>query len=367
VTSLDFFSPDYATSRQRFREAAGRIDWTIEAFPIGQIGPYGEELTIDVAISPAAGASRAMVVSSGLHGVEGHFGSAVQLALLAGELVGQIVAAGIRAVLVHGLNPYGFAWSRRTNEDNIDLNRNFLLDGEPFTGGPPKYEALNGLLNPQKPPAVFDVFYFRAMHALARDGMPAVKQAVAGGQYEFPMGLFFGGKGHSRTLEALQDFLPRSLEGCHDVVHLDLHTGLGRWRSWKLLVDYPLSRHQRSRVIRWFGQTSFEENIIAGASRGGRKVAYETRGSIGRWLIAQYRKREYLALGAEFGTYGPLRVLAGLRAENQAHHWSAPDDVATRRAKKRLRELFCPSNASWRSDALKHGLALIEAVVNGEW
>ena len=29
------------------------------------------------------------------------------------------------ALLVHAINPYGFAWTRRVNEDNADLNRNF--------------------------------------------------------------------------------------------------------------------------------------------------------------------------------------------------------------------------------------------------
>ena len=36
---------------------------------------------------------------------------------------------GDALVLVHVLNPYGMAWLRRTNENNVDLNRNFLLDG----------------------------------------------------------------------------------------------------------------------------------------------------------------------------------------------------------------------------------------------
>ena len=26
---------------------------------------------------------------------------------------------------IHALNPFGFAWLRRVNEDNVDLNRNF--------------------------------------------------------------------------------------------------------------------------------------------------------------------------------------------------------------------------------------------------
>jgi len=36
------------------------------------------------------------------------------------------LAQGQAAVLVHAINPYGFAWTRRVNEDNVDLNRNFV-------------------------------------------------------------------------------------------------------------------------------------------------------------------------------------------------------------------------------------------------
>ena len=44
---------------------------------------------------------------------------------------------------------------------------------------------------------------------------------------------------------------------------------------------------------------------------------------------------DYLFAYAEFGTNGPLQMLAGLRAENQAHHWGASDAPTTRRTNTR--------------------------------
>src|SRR5580765_4989856 len=76
------FSVDYATARHRFREAATRLGCETHAYPIGGHGPHGEDLTIDVAITPGSRPDRALVISSGIHGVEGFFGSAVQLAAL---------------------------------------------------------------------------------------------------------------------------------------------------------------------------------------------------------------------------------------------------------------------------------------------
>src|SRR5260221_497823 len=76
------FPADYATARLRFRAAAKRLGWTLEVHPIPGSGPDGEDLTIDAAISPHAEAGKVLVVSSGLHGAEGPFGSAVQLAAM---------------------------------------------------------------------------------------------------------------------------------------------------------------------------------------------------------------------------------------------------------------------------------------------
>ncbi len=72
-------------------------------------------------------ANRALVISSGLYGVEGLFGSAVQLALLERYLPDYRLPPDLAIVIIHILNPFGCAWYRRWNEDNIDLNRNFLL------------------------------------------------------------------------------------------------------------------------------------------------------------------------------------------------------------------------------------------------
>ncbi|MFT7599488.1 MAG: hypothetical protein ACI8TP_002421 [Acidimicrobiales bacterium] len=66
-----------------------------------------------------------MALFSAIHGVEGYGGSALQSQLLEG-----LGSAGwtspTRLVVVHALNPVGFSWVRRVNEDNVDLNRNFI-------------------------------------------------------------------------------------------------------------------------------------------------------------------------------------------------------------------------------------------------
>jgi hypothetical protein len=350
MNHLDAFAPDYATARLRFRQAALRLAWELEAHPIGLQGPDGEELTIDVARSAGGDSNKVLVVTSGVHGVEGFLGSAVQVALL--ERWATAPAPQVRCVFLHGLNPHAFAWLRRADENNVDPNRNFLLPGERYEGSPPGYADLDSLLNPRQPPSPWEPFTLKAMLAIARYGMPALRQAVAAGQYDYPRGLFYGGNEPGGMHRFLAEHMGRWLEGSGQVVHLDFHTGLGPMGACKLLIDYPLSGIQRARLTEWFGADSFEACDSSG-------IAYDARGGFGRWCVSRNLAPDYLFACAEFGTYGPVRVLAGLRAENQAYHWGSPSDASTARAKQRLKELFCPSAEAWRSQSLKRGTDLV--------
>lgn len=350
------FAPDYVTARQRFQDAARRRGWSLETHPVDGRGPADEPLTVDVAWSPQGDPARVLVVTAGLHGVEGYFGSAVQVGWLEQRAV--TASPPVKCVFVHALNPWGFAWGRRCDARNVDLNRSFLLPGEPFSGAPPLYRQLDHLLNPPRPPAVCDLFLVQALRTLARHGLPALRQAIAAGQFEFPTGLFFGGREPSSLTSWLDEQLPRWLAGSRWVVHLDLHTGLGSWGRGKLLLDYPLTDTQRNWFTDWLGAQAWSD-------QASRELAYEARGSWGRWFHMRQFAPQYLYACAEFGTYGPLAVLAGLRAENQAWHWGDPAARSGCRARQRLRELFCPRSPRWRASVLAGGLRLLELAQHG--
>jgi hypothetical protein len=346
------FSPDYATARDRFRALAGARGLALESHPIDATGPGGEPLAIDVARAGAEPPESVLVVSSGLHGVEGFFGSAVQLALLEEAEGVAALPPGVGLVLVHLLDPYGVAWIRRANEENVDLNRNFLDPGEVYRGSPARYAAFDRLLNPARPPHDLDPFWLQAMLAILCYGMADLKQAVAGGQYDFPRGLFFGGHGPAQTYRILAEHLPRWIGDAASVLHLDFHTGLGRWGTYQLLLDAGLGPARFEWLRARFGDR-VQHSDPAGS------IAYQARGGLGTWCRAAFPDRAYELLCAEFGTYPPLRVLAALRAENQAHFWGRPDDLATRRAKLRFRETFVPASPRWRARVVTQGLELI--------
>ena len=214
------FSTDYETARKRFGVAAIVANCTLESLKIDHCGSDGKELTIDIARQGVDDPEKIVIVSSGLHGVEGFFGSAVQLAILQGHLADLQLADNQALILIHALNPYGFAHLRRWNEDNVDLNRNFLLPEELYQGSPDGYAQINSFFNPENPPSKLDPFYLKAIALILKTGFARLKMSIATGQYDFPKGLFFGGNGPTKTHQLLAENLPRWIGNATKVIHL---------------------------------------------------------------------------------------------------------------------------------------------------
>lgn len=344
------FSHTYAEARDRFAQAARAAGATHHTYAIDAAA--SNPLTIDVAII-GDDTHPALLISSGVHGIEGFFGSAVQLALLR-DLAAARPAHKIRYVLLHGVNPYGFAQLRRVNEDNVDLNRNFLMDGERYAGAPAGYAALDALLNPSSPPARFELFRLKALATIRTLGLPALKAAVAGGQYEYPCGLFYGGKAPSASMRVVQAHCNQWVAGSRHILHIDLHTGLGAYAKPALLLNELSGSGHHAWYMRAFGAERIEPLAQADGT------AYPMSGNFGRWMQRHFGNRDYRFAGAEFGTYGVLRVLAALRAENRAHHHCRRDDASYVRAKANLRECFCPASAGWRRNAVNAALRIVQ-------
>ncbi len=311
-----------------------------------------DELGVDVAVLGESDAP-AVVVSSGVHGVEGFFGSAVQLALL-DRLSQANTRPSVQFVLIHGINPFGFSRLRRFNEDNVDLNRNFLASPDDYRGAPDGYAGLDGFLNPKSRPSRTEPFRLKALWNIYRMGLEALKEAVAGGQYEYPRGLFFGGEGPCASTKIVQDNCDVWLGASERAVHIDLHTGLGASGTYKLLLTEPSDSEDYSWYVDAFGADCVEPHADPDGT------AYTVSGLFGEWMQSHFSEREYRFAVAELGTYGVIRVLGAIRAENRAHHYAAEDTAVYRWAKRELLECFCPGDSSWRHQVVASSLGIID-------
>jgi len=291
-------------------------------------------------------ATRVLLHTSGLHGVEGFAGSAVQLAAL--ERAPALPAGGA-IVLAHVLNPYGMAWLRRVNENNVDLNRNFLAPGERWEGAPQLYSRLDPLLNPPTPPGN-DRFWWRLAAMALRHGPRTIKQAVAEGQYEFPRGLFFGGRMLEPGPRMYLDFLRRNLARADYLLAIDMHTGLGPRGGETLVLEARAVTTAVAELARALGK-----NLVDPAAGG---AAYRIRGGMGGALSATLPGVRADFLLQEIGTCSAHALLAALREENRCHHH---DGGFAHPAKRALLEGFSPASRKWRRQAVEKGSQLLHA------
>lgn len=342
-----FFSRDYATARDRFRSAAQAAGATLEALALDARGPGGEELTIDIARLGAPGAQRVLLHTCGVHGVEAFAGAAVQLAALEDP---PVRPDGCMLVLVHVLNPYGMAWLRRADENNVDLNRNFQTPGERWAGAPALYTRLDPLLNPPAAPGP-ERFRWRLAAAALRHGLRALKQAIAEGQYEFPRGLFFGGMALERGPSLYLDWLRRNLSHASYVFALDLHTGIGRGGEETLILEPGVGATPAAEMERAFGKRLLDP--AAG------NAAYRIRGSMGGALPQTLPGARIDFVLQEIGTHPPIAVLHALREENRWHHLGGAGPAHP--AKQALRDALSPPSPRWRRQALERGLEMLRA------
>ena len=346
MKNSEYFSPDYSTARTRFRKAVDQAGGRLDILKLDAEGPDGGDLTIDIAWFGAETPRRVLVHTSGLHGVEGFAGSAIQLQFLE-EM--PTIPEGDAIVLVHILNPYGMVWLRRFNENSVDLNRNFLMADESYEGTPEAYPQLDAFLNPPNPPSR-DLFSLRAAWLIVRHGMPALKEAIVTGQYEYPSGLFFGGKRLEQGARLYLDWVRTHLSTSDRIMALDVHTGLGESGEDTLLVDEKM--YERARSL-------FGERVAPFDADQG--VAYEIRGGFHTMIPKVLSDAQVDFVGQEFGTYGPTHVLHALREENRWHHYGGGE--IDHPAKQHLKDTFFQNEEPWRTKVLTRGRELLGQAV----
>jgi len=349
---MEHFSDSYDAARTKFLNEAGRLNATVDSYYLDS----ARELAIDVATIGDATAPT-LVLSSGLHGVEGFFGSAVQIALLE-----QLNGAGLdnmRYVLIHALNPYGFKHLRRFDEENIDLNRNFLLPEDDYQGVADGYTLLDKFLNPQSRSSGFEMYRLKSVYYILRYGIPSLKASIVCGQYEHPQGIFFGGKNQAITNRLIEQHYDQWIGNSESVLHIDLHTGLGSFGAYKLLLNEAADTGN----YQWYVDTFGEQNVEPLTEPDG--TAYPVKGSLGIWLQNRMQSRQFRYVGAEFGTYGPVRVLGAIRAENRAFHYGYKSQRHRRSFERELVECFCPGSKNWRQSVLDSAMNICNAAIVG--
>ncbi|WP_277967375.1 DUF2817 domain-containing protein [Pantoea trifolii] len=333
--------PHYPTQRARFLAAVQRQNGALTSYAHPLPGPQGEELFTDVAVIGDANASRLMLVISGTHGVEGYYGSDCQIAWLDTFNL-TALPADTAIVMLHLLNPWGAAHLRRVNEDNIDLNRNFI-DFSRSAPANPDYAAWHGIYHGDRASA--DKLLAETLNSA---GWLAVKRVVEAGQYGAADGFFYGGQQPSWSYRMLETIIAHHLSQAKTIISFDLHTGAGAWGHPMLLsiAEQRFAAHDWGKAI--YGE--WLTLLFTGAGRDSETgVTATATGYVSQFLLTSLPSTQILPLVVECGTYPGEEMHRRVRDDHWLHLQGDPASESGQAIKQELVEGFWPADADWRA------------------
>ena len=365
--ALNYFHKTYEECRSTFIEKTDLLVSQyegVEVFKISVPCKTDPDLTIDFCYIPAqVTLDNLLILSSGIHGVEGFTGSAVQLMVMEEILIpDHLDTTGI--LLIHGLNPYGFKYLRRVTENNVDMNRNCAIDESLFDTKNERYGKLFDMLNPQGE-ADHRSFRNRHSHLIAiqkilAESMPDLRQAIAQGQYEYSEGLIFGGKEREPQIAAITPILQEKMRPYARILTIDLHTGYGENGTMHLFPNPVEDVSIRADIEELFADYAIDW--------GDSDDFYTITGSFADYIGSLARGKTYYPMVFEFGTldsqktFGSLWSLQNLILENQGFQHGYKNEKTGAKIKENFLEMFFPSKKAWRSKVIMDSKKILALV-----
>ena len=356
---LHSFSATYSEARDKFLAAARLAGAATCRYDNPSKGPNGQSLSTDVAWLGPDDAAKVVVTISGTHGVDGYCGSGFQVDWLVG-VGARGLPPGTAALLVHAINPYGFAWTRRETEEGNDLNRNYLDHSKPY----PVNEGYLEIADLLVPPDIGEAGAKAADAELAayrkKVGDVAYYRAVSGGQYSHPDGLFYGGGGpcwSNRTLHAISE---KFLAGHSDVAVIDFHTGLGPYGYGEPITHYDIDSPGSRRVRAFWGESVTE------SKRG--QTQSQARDGLGHYGLNRLLREPATRLTMctlEFGTFDREGGQRAFRADHWLHKYGDPLGPEAAPIRAAIRKQFYPDTDEWKEMILFRGHQTVRQAIEG--
>ena len=303
-------SDSYNEARNNFLRACEQAGVEVSSYAHPLKTPGEEDLATDVARFGTSGASKLLVMVSGVHGVEGFSGSATQVGWIEQRRY-EHLPPDTAVLMVHLINPWGVAHLRRYTENNVDLCRNFL----DFDKALPTNEAYAGLHDQLVPGDLLGEFGERTGPYLGKlvseKGLEYVVDLFMGGQWQFDQGFAFGGKAPEWSNTTLRNILKRQAEGIRKVCVIEFHTGLGPWGYGQLITMH--SGPELDEIRSDFGPWVFNPSADKSPGEEGYRLVH---GHTIEGYRSSFPGAQVTAVTLEFGTYPPDQTLALLLQEH---------------------------------------------------
>lgn len=351
------FSNTYAEAREKFYAAAAAAGCSMRSYQNPTLGPDGGRLFTDVARLGPRDASKMLVLTSATHGVEGFCGSGAQVTYLRSGK-GEALPADTGVLLIHAVNPHGFAWIRRVNEDNVDLNRNFVDHSKTY----PKndgYDELAAAIKPQKwdeaslgeAQKTFDSY-------TQKHGAFGFQQAVSGGQYKHADGVFYGGNKPTWSNQTIRRIVRRELGQAKQIGLIDFHTGLGPFGHGELIGVGDPSHPMAKRTKAWYGDE-------VTSPEGGTSTSAVVVGVMADCVPQEAPYADVTAIAIEYGTYPVPEVLGAVRQDNWLHIHGDVNSAQGKEFKAYMKERFYPAADKWKEMVWSRADEIIGKAIKG--
>ena len=366
----------YDTYEQVRENLQSRVEKLKAAGLAVQVSEYAvdaaDDLYIDNLYIPATKESKNLIIlTTGVHGMEGYIGS-VMLDVFFEEIYPTLDPDTTGVLVVANVNPYGMKYHRRYNENNVDLNRNFILDWDSFDLSSNKdYPEVVNFLQPAGKigNALWHEVGFYA--SLAKEaitkGADKVSDALLTGQYEYPTGVYYGGKGDEKSTAYLKGVFASCLDGEYEnLVHIDIHSGYGP-RYNMVIFNSVFETMTEAETKAAFGY----DYVISHDSESFYATTGDTTDFFYRLAESKQSETELFSTCFEFGTIGDsfLDSILSLKFtvdENRQHWYPSDSAISSEVVKENYYELFYPTEKQWRENTIEDFKAATLGVLNAK-
>ena len=368
---LDYYAETYEANRADFRALLGELNgyWPAAELSHYPIEAGNEDLTIDlIRALPIKKRKQLIFLSTGLHGIEGYVGAAV-VKLFVKEYLHQLNPEDTGLYLIHAINPWGMKHRRRVNENNVDLNRNFIFkqsSGEKELNR--AYDRAHSFLNPQKPlkSASNPFFYLKLFNHILCMGPANFREAVLYGQYRYPQGLYYGGSGFELSTSVLSNLFQEAASSCERFLLIDMHSGYGP--RYQMTIVNSIHEKRASADL----QAAFNYPLVA---KTDPNEFYQMQGDMVDYLYLlmedKFPGKYFYATSFEFGTFGSsfsaaIKSLKAMIEENRVSRQGAVSAKVAEKARRNFCELYYPTEKQWREKVLQDARSAFTGILKAE-
>ena len=331
-----------------------------------------DNLYIDNIYLPASGEKENLIVlTTAVHGMEGYIGS-VMLDVFFEEIYPGLDTTNTGIVVVANVNPYGMKYMRRYNENNVDLNRNFILDWNNFDLASNKdYPEVKNFLQPEG--KIGNAFWHEvgfylslAKEALTK-GADKVSDALLTGQYEYAQGVYYGGTGDEISTTYLKGVFNDCLETDYkNIVHIDIHSGYGP--RYNMVIFNSIYETMNEAETK---EAFSYDYVISYDSESFYATTGDTTDYFYRLWESKKSDKELFSTCFEFGTIGDsffdsILSLKYTVDENRQHWFPTKNKVTGEVVKENYYEIFYPTETASREKTVADFKAATEGVLKAK-